>query len=103
MSEKEAFEAFAKYSHKNVSELILYHLYVVESILLPEELESFFISWTNRVPQKSLSLVVVTDKYVENSFDKCVENMKIIKKYINLGVIKKCKKFQLIIDRNTLS
>ena len=85
----EALEAFAKHSHKNVSELILYHFCDIRSKLLPEELESFFISWTNRIPQKSLSLVIVV-KY-QNSLDMNNENMEIIKKYTKLGVIKKFK------------
>ena len=89
-SEKAALEAFVKYSHKNVSELILHHLFYTQSKLLPEELESFFISWTNRIPQKSLSLIIV--KYNPNSsLDTNNENMEIIKKYTELGVIKKFK------------
>ena len=44
LSEKEALEAVAKYSHKNFSELILYRLFEVQFKLLPEEFESFFIS-----------------------------------------------------------
>ena len=78
-----------KYSHKNVSELILYHLSDVRFKLLPEELESFFISWTNRIPTKSLSLVIVN--YDENNLNTNEENMKIIKKYTKLGIIKKFK------------
>ena len=90
VSEKEALEAFVKYSHRNVSELTLYHLTSVLFELLPEELESFFISWTNRIPQKSLSLVIV--KYNLNSgLDANNENMEIIKKYTKLGVVKKFK------------
>jgi hypothetical protein len=43
LSEKEALEAFAKYS-QNIHELILsYQQYEVRSKLLPEELESFFL------------------------------------------------------------
>src|SRR5437762_600041 len=38
-SKKAALEAFVKYSHKNVSELILHHLWRAQSKLLPEELE----------------------------------------------------------------
>ncbi|RIA87716.1 hypothetical protein C1645_827388 [Glomus cerebriforme] len=93
LSEKEALEAFVKYSHKNVYEIILYHVYSTRSKLLPEELESFFISWTNRVPQKLLSLIIINN--YNNSLDINAENMKIINKYINLGVIKKFKKIIL--------
>ena len=90
LSEKEALEAFVKYSHENVSELILYHLSDVRFELLPEELESFFISWTNRVPQKPFSLMVIVN-YKNNSLNTNEENMEIIKKYTKLGVIKKYK------------
>ncbi|GBB86751.1 hypothetical protein RclHR1_13150007 [Rhizophagus clarus] len=86
LSEKEALEMVAKYS-QNVYELILYHQYDVQFELLPEELESFFISWINRKPQKSLSLVTV--KYDANSLDTNQENIEIINKYIKLGVVKK--------------
>ncbi|RIA87221.1 hypothetical protein C1645_828102 [Glomus cerebriforme] len=85
LNEKEALESVVKYSH--ICELILYHLHDLQSELLPDELNSFLISWTNRLPQKSLSLIIV--KYDSNSLDTNVENMKIIEKYIKLGVIKK--------------
>ena len=95
LSEKEALKAFAKYSHKNVSELILHYFFDIRFKLLPEELESFFISWTNRIPQKSLSLVIIKRR---NSLDTNDENMKIIKKYTKLGVIKKFKVTDLYDD-----
>jgi hypothetical protein len=88
LSEREVLEAFAKYS-QNIYELILYHIYGERFELLPEELESFFISWTDRKPQKLLSLVVVN--YCANSLDTKHENIEIIKKYIKLGVIKEFK------------
>src|SRR5205823_3956106 len=88
LSEKDALETVAKYSCKNIHELVLYYKGYVQSELLPEELESFFISWTNRIPQNSLYLAI--NKYNNfNSLDPNDENMKIIDKYINLGVIKK--------------
>ncbi|PKY34145.1 hypothetical protein RhiirB3_453586 [Rhizophagus irregularis] len=88
LSEKEALEAFAKYSH-NINELVLYHLFDEWLELLPEELESFFINWTDNKSQKSFSLVVVN--YDANSLDTNHENIEIINKYIKLGVIKKFK------------
>ena len=88
-SEKEALEAFAKYSHKYISELILYHMCVVRFELLPEELESFFISWTNRISQKPFSLVIYHD-YMHGLHTND-ENMEIIKKYTKLGAIKEFK------------
>ena len=96
LSEKEALETLAKYSNKNINELILnyynpYNYYRLQSELLPEELESFFINWMNRTPQKPISLII------GNSNDwnyKNYKNMKIIKKYIELGVIKKFKVYK---------
>ena len=81
-------DAFAKYSH-NTYELTLYHIFEIRQELLPDELESFFVSWTNRAPQKSLSLVIVN--YESNSLNTNEENMKLIEKYNKLGVIKKLK------------
>ncbi|PKC75203.1 hypothetical protein RhiirA1_436462 [Rhizophagus irregularis] len=87
--EKKALEAIAKYSH-NIDELILYHhSFKARFELLPKELESFFIDWKNRVPQKSLSLIIVTCS--TRSLEKNDENMKIIEKYRKLGIIKKFK------------
>ncbi|PKB99056.1 hypothetical protein RhiirA5_430349 [Rhizophagus irregularis] len=88
LSEKQALETVLKYS-QNINELILYYLFTVQFNLLPEELESFFVNWTNRVPQKSLSLIIIYDE--ENSLDKNDENIEIINKYIKLGVIRKFK------------
>ncbi|GES81837.1 hypothetical protein GLOIN_2v1549563 [Rhizophagus clarus] len=88
LNEKEALEFVVKYS-QNIHELIFYHLFVERIKLLPEELESFFISWTNRKPQKSISLVIGNDN--SHSLAKNYENMEIIKKYIKLGFIKKFK------------
>jgi hypothetical protein len=87
LNEKEALETVVKYSSKNIYELIFYHLYDLHSELSPEELETFFISWSNRIPQKSLSLIIVNND--SNSLDKNDKNLKIIEKYINLGIIKK--------------
>ncbi len=88
LSKKEALEAVVKYS-QNISELILYHVYDMCSRLLPEELKSFFINWTNRVTLKSLSLIIVNND--EQSLDANDENMEIIEKYIKLGIIKRFK------------
>src|SRR6185437_11124411 len=96
-SEKKALETYVKYSSKNIRELILcYQDCYVWPGLLPEELETFFISWMNRIPQKSFYFVIIkyyynSDNDNNNSLDTNDENMKIIEKYINLGVIKKFK------------
>jgi hypothetical protein len=49
----------------------------------------FFSNWTNRIPYKSLSFKIVS--YDMNSLNTDDVNMKIIKKYIKLGGIKKFK------------
>ena len=84
--EKEALKAIVKYS-QNIYELILYHLFDVRFQLLPEELESFFAGWADRIPKKSISLIIFD--YETNFLDANGKNMKIIEKYIDLGVIKK--------------
>src|SRR5205085_1199012 len=89
LSESEALDMVAKYSSKSLCELIFYHLYPLQLKLLPEELELLLISWKNRVPPKSLSLIVVSSCSAFTSLDRNNENMKIIKKYIKLGTIKK--------------
>ena len=77
MSEKEILEVVAKHSPKNFYELKIHR----EKISL-EDLESFFISWTNRIPQKSISLVIIKESGEDNSsLDENEENMEIIKKY----------------------
>ena len=90
LTEKQALEMVVKYSPKSLCELILCHAFPVISELLPEELESFLVSWKNCVPQKSLSLIIV-ENYNTMSLDTNYENMKIIEKYIELGIIKKFK------------
>ncbi len=82
-----ALEAFVNYSHENVSELILHLFYSVQLKLLPEELKSFLISWTNRIPQKQLSLVIA--RYNTVSSDTSDENMEIIEKYTKFSVNKR--------------
>ncbi|PKC51623.1 hypothetical protein RhiirA1_543671, partial [Rhizophagus irregularis] len=54
----------------------------------PSELESFFIDWKKRIPQKPLSFVIFDSEFCKNGLDKNVENTKIIEKYIKLGVVK---------------
>jgi hypothetical protein len=87
LDENEALVTIVKYS-RNIEELILHFQFDIHFELLPIELEKFFVSWKNRIPQKSLSLVIIADDYCR-SLDKCVKNMKIIEKYTKLGVIKK--------------
>jgi len=80
LKEKEMFEVISKYSPKNFYELKLNTL----SGLLPE---SFFISWRDHIPQKSLSFIIVIFDIDINLYVNI--NMGIIEKYKKLGVIKK--------------
>src|SRR5581483_5106277 len=93
MNEREILEVVVKYSLKSFHEFgfsCLDHLSIDCIVLLPEELESILVSWSNRIPLKPLSLF--TEKY--SSLDE-KENTKIIKKYIDLGVIKKYESIDL--------
>ena len=87
LSEIEALEMVTKYSPKFLHELKFYYLHGVQDLRL--ELESTLISWSNRVPSIPLSLIF--QKFRLKSIGE--ENMKLIKKYINLGVIKKIEYF----------
>ncbi|RIA89035.1 hypothetical protein C1645_825395, partial [Glomus cerebriforme] len=84
--EKEILETVANHSPKNFYELKIYN--ISNSELLPEDLESFFISWKNRDSKKSLNLIIIRNNYII-SLEVNEENMKIIEKYKNLGIIKK--------------
>ena len=77
-NEKEVLKTVANHSPKKFCELKL-----INSELLLEDLESFFINWENRASKKSISLIFIDD------YNNSLEYMKIIEKYKNLGVIKK--------------
>ncbi|RIA83776.1 hypothetical protein C1645_833255 [Glomus cerebriforme] len=81
LKEKEVLETITKYSPKTFCELKICHY--SDSELLPEDLESFFINWKNR-PSFTL---IINKNYGCINLE--VENMKIIKKYKNLDIIKK--------------
>jgi hypothetical protein len=87
LSEKEALEMIAKYSHNHICEIILHHLFEIRLELLPEDLEKFLLSWVNR---KSLSWVVV-NRNDANNLTLHSKKMKFLEKYIKSGVIRKFK------------
>ncbi|CAB4373764.1 unnamed protein product [Rhizophagus irregularis] len=87
LNEKEALETVLKYS-KNIYEIIVQYQFDLKFELLPSELESFFIDWKKRLPQKPLSFVIIDSEFCKNRLDKNVENMKIIETYTKLGVVK---------------
>ena len=82
LSRGELLQTVAKHSPENFQELKLYN----HSELFPDELESFFMSWSNRMPRKSLSLI-----FIWFGSEKGVT--KVIEKFKRLGVV---KKFEII-------
>ncbi|GBC06380.1 hypothetical protein RclHR1_00680024 [Rhizophagus clarus] len=101
--EIDALELIAKYSPKSVFELKLHYSDKLKSELLPEILESFFIMWSNRVPQRLLSLIIVDfdlNRFDPNSLDTKDENMAIIigRRYAELGVIRTFKIIDFLED-----
>jgi hypothetical protein len=77
---KEILETVANYSPNKFHELKINDR--SHSCISSEDLESFFISWKNRASKKLLTLLVTKNKYLPS------EDMKIIKKYVDLGIIK---------------
>jgi hypothetical protein len=89
LNEKNLLEVVVKHSPKNFYELKLNYSFGQTELLLPEELEFFFTSWAKRIPQKSLSLIIINDDD-EFLFTRD-DYMKIINKYMGLGIIKQFK------------
>jgi len=73
----------AKHSPRNFYRLRIYHH--GKSNLPPETLESFFISWGKRTPQRSLILTIFNNRNLGLTSK---ENKMILEKYKNLGVIR---------------
>jgi len=90
LNEGELLKVVAKFSSKSFYELKIYYGYKAYSKVSWEELESFFISWTNRIPQRSISFIIING-YKSNGLVVKEENMQVIEQYIKLGVIKKFK------------
>ncbi|RIA87405.1 hypothetical protein C1645_827826 [Glomus cerebriforme] len=89
--EVDIFKIVVNYSNEHFHELKLTYSYYVRtpSTLLPEEVENFFIEWSNRTPRKALSLMVYeNDGYDLTQNDRIRD---IIEKYIKLGVVEKFK------------
>jgi hypothetical protein len=83
LSEKEVFETVVNHSPNNFCELKIYYS-SNSDFVSPEDLESFFISWKNRIPKKLLRLTINKN----NNSEVNEENKKIAEKYENLGIIK---------------
>ncbi|GBB99912.1 hypothetical protein RclHR1_03680007 [Rhizophagus clarus] len=87
LNDMRALQIVMKYS-KNINEIVLDYRNNVRFKILPKELETIFMNNTSRKP---FSLVVNNDFDIINSLDKNGENIKIIEKYIKLGMIKRFK------------
>jgi len=79
-------EIVVKYSPKKFYKLKIYYVDERPELFL-EELESVFTSWENRIPQKSLSLIII-DEIASRSLKVKKESMEVIEKFKKFGVIK---------------
>jgi hypothetical protein len=89
LNDKEFLNVLVNYSQNHFNELGIYYCsFNKPSIILPKDLEEFFMNWKNRITQKSLSLTIY--KNIDGiGLESNVENMEIIKKYIKMGLIAK--------------
>ncbi|PKK61463.1 hypothetical protein RhiirC2_791770 [Rhizophagus irregularis] len=78
LTEKEILKIVAIHSPKNFHELKLYNFDISGS-----DFEPFFINWKDRVPLKSISFIIECHLNVKR------ENIELLEKYKNLGIIKK--------------
>jgi len=86
LNESKLLKVIAKFSPKEFHEIKIIWNYGSRSEPFLEELEPFFISWENRILQKSLSLIIID---CQNKLKVKKENMKTIEKFKKLGVVKK--------------
>ncbi|CAG8645799.1 10357_t:CDS:1, partial [Funneliformis caledonium] len=75
ISEKEILEIVVSNSPKEFYELKLYYADVIESKLTPEDLETFFVSWSHRRPLKPLSFIISYNEFYLTSLDANDEHM----------------------------
>jgi hypothetical protein len=78
LSEKDLLDTIVNYSSNNFHKL---EIQISKFDISPKDLESFFVSWSNRTPKKLFSLI-----FIDTSTEK--ENLELIEKYENLGIIK---------------
>ena len=85
LDEYKLLETIATYSPKRFYELRLcWQVLRTETFL--KELESFFISWANRIPQKSFSLIIIDDS---SQLRVKKESIEVIERFKRLGIIKR--------------
>ncbi|PKK70006.1 hypothetical protein RhiirC2_775020 [Rhizophagus irregularis] len=88
LTKKEILETIVNYSPNNFCELKICN-FVLFDYIYPKDLESFLMNWKSRVSKKLLSLIIIkSENYYNNDFEDDNENIKLIKKYESLGVIK---------------
>ncbi|GET64869.1 hypothetical protein GLOIN_2v1784405 [Rhizophagus irregularis DAOM 181602=DAOM 197198] len=81
LNEKIALELVTNYSPKNLNRIeLLYRHQSYTEKLHPEVLDSFFISWTKRLPYFPINIIIKRLDVTE-SLDTNEENMNIINKY----------------------
>ncbi|CAG8560631.1 11446_t:CDS:1 [Funneliformis caledonium] len=88
LNEDDLLDYFASYSSKNVYRLHVRYEGELRSELSPAVLERFFTTWTNRMPQKSLSLI--TEGFHCSHKRTMVikrDTLQVFMKYSKLGVI----------------
>ena len=90
LNEDELLEVVAKYSPKTFRELEIVASPFSRPRSFLEGIETFFTSWSNHIPQKSLSLII---KDPQNRFKVKKEIMEVIEEFQKLGII---KKFEMI-------
>jgi hypothetical protein len=86
LTEKEVLEVVANHAPNSFRELKIYNVDLNLEFVSSKDLESFFISWEKRVPKKLLSLIIIKREEDCNLLLN-EESMKIVEKYVNLGVI----------------
>ncbi len=86
-NENELLEIVVKHSPKKFYELKIYYTDILRSELFLDGLEPVFKSWANRIPQKSLSLIII-DEVVSRNLKVKKESKEVIEKFKKLGVIK---------------
>jgi hypothetical protein len=62
LNEPDLLQLVASHSPKMFRELKLYYAYEANSEVSPNDLDSFFKSWANRIPRKSFSLIIISSK-----------------------------------------
>ncbi|UZO00764.1 uncharacterized protein OCT59_011883 [Rhizophagus irregularis] len=84
LNEKDVLDVIIKYSQKNFYKLKINN--DSPSELSPNDLETFFIEWKNKKP--NIIFTLITNKNNYNGLDLDENNIRIIKKYEDLGIVR---------------